>query len=288
MTDLLADGARLEKLWSGAGWAEGPAWLPGRNALRFSDIPNNRILEYSATTGEVTVYDPKAGYVNGRTTDLNGHVVQCSNQARRIERDVDGTVSTVVADFGGKRLNSPNDVVVAADGAIWFTDPPYGLGRGNDGVKEYEGCFVFRYDEATTELHAVITDMVYPNGLAFSPDETLLYVADTGSDRGADVHDVIRVYDIVDGAAVNGRDLTDPGHADGFRVDVDGRIWTSTRDALAVLSPDGAELLRIDTPDMVTNVAFGGDGHDLYVTSATSLYRIRTVTSQAARPVRER
>lgn len=252
--------------------------------MRFSDIPNNRILEYSATTGEVTTHNPKAGYVNGRTTDLNGHVVQCSNQARRIERDVEGAVIPVIGHFGGKRLNSPNDVVVAADGAIWFTDPPYGLGRGNDGIKEYEGCFVFRYDEATAELRAVITDMVYPNGLAFSPDEALLYVADTGSDRGGDVHDVIRVYDVVDDRAVNGRDLTDPGHADGFRVDIAGRIWTSTLDALAVLSPDGAELLRIGVAEPVTNVAFGGDGRDLYVTSATSLYRIRTMTSQAPRP----
>jgi len=211
-------------------------------------------------------------------------VVQCSNGGRRIERDIDGVVTGIVSRFESRRFNSPNDVVVAADGAIWFTDPPYGLGRGNDGLAEYEGCFVFRYDEDRQELRAVVTDMAHPNGLALSPDESLLYVADTGSDRGPDHHDAIRVYDVVDGAATNGRMLTDPGHADGFRIDLEGRIWTSTRDALAVLSPDGAELLRIGLPDMVTNVAFGGDGHDLYVTTASSLYRVRTATSAAPRP----
>lgn len=286
MDGLLAPDARLELLWDGAGWAEGPVWLPGRQALRFSDIPRNRIMEYSAATGEVSVYRDAAGFVNGRTTDLDGHVVQCSNQERRIERDADGVVTTVVDRFEGRRLNSPNDIVVASDGSIWFTDPPYGLGRGNDGVKEYEGCFVFRYDESTGELRAVITDIVHPNGLAFSPDESVLYVADTGSDRDPAIPDMIRAYDVVDGACVNGRDIADPGHSDGFRVDVEGRIWTSSRDALVVLSPAGEELLRLPVAEMVTNVAFGGDGSDLYVTSATSLYRIRTATRQAARPSR--
>jgi gluconolactonase len=286
VTELLGVDAELEKVWTGAGWAEGPVWLPDRGVLRFSDIPNNRILENSPASHEVSVHNPAAGYVNGRTTDLLGRVVQCSNQERRIERDHDGVVSVVVDRFEGRRFNSPNDIVVAGDGSIWFTDPPYGLGRGNDGVKEYEGCFVFRYDESTGELRAVITDMVHPNGLAFSPDVSLLYVADTGSDRDADTPDMIRVYDVADGACTDGRDLVDPGHADGFRVDREGRIWTSTLDALAVLSPHGDELLRIGIGEMATNVAFGGDGGDLYLTSATSLYRIRTATGPAVRPAR--
>ena len=282
MGDLLRDGAELELVWSGAAWAEGPVWLPARRALRFSDIPNNRILDYFPDSQEIAVHNPAAGYVNGRTLDLQGRVVQCSNQERRIERDHDGSVSVVVDRFEGRRFNSPNDVVVASDGSIWFTDPPYGLGRGNDGVKEYEGCFVFRYDEGTGELRAVITDMVYPNGLAFSPDESLLYVADTGSDRDADTRDVIRVYDVADGACSNGRDLVDPGHADGFRIDVEGRIWTSAHNALAVLAPTGDELLRVHVPEVVTNAAFGEPG-DLYVTSETGLYRLQTSTLPAPR-----
>jgi len=286
MIELIAPGARLETLWQEAGWAEGPAWLADRGVLRFSDIPRNRILEYHPASGEVTVHNPAAGFVNGRAVDLGGAVVQCSNQERRIERDVDGVVTPIVDRFEGRRFNSPNDVVVSSDGAIWFTDPPYGLGRGNDGVKDYEGCFVFRYDEASGELRAVITDIVHPNGLAFSPDESLLYVADTGSDRDPGIPDVIRVYDVVDGACSGGRDLVDPGHADGFRVDVEGRIWTSSHDALVVLAPTGDELLRIEIPDVVTNVAFGGDGHDLYVTSATGLHRVRTTTLPAVPLVR--
>lgn len=287
MTTLVDDDARLEKVWDGAGWAEGPVWLPEREALRFSDIPRNRILEFRPATGEVTVYKSEAGYVNGRTTDLEGRVVQCSNQERRVERDVDGVVSMVVDRFEGRRFNSPNDIVVAGDGAIWFTDPPYGLGRGNDGVKEYEGCFVFRYDEQTGELRAAITDIVHPNGLAFSPDESVLYVADTGSDRGDGSADALRAYDVADdGVVTAGRTLGDPGHVDGFRVDVEGRLWMSTHEALVVWSSGGDELLRLTLPPTVTNVAFGGNGHDLYVTTSTSLYRLRTATLPAPRPAR--
>jgi gluconolactonase len=284
MTALLADRAVLELLWTGATWSEGPVWLPDRGALRFSDVRSDRILEYAASTGEVSVYNASAGYVNGRTIDLDGLVVQCSNARRCVERDVDGVVTTIVDRFDGRRFNSPNDVIVAGDGSIWFTDPPYGVGRGNDGVRDYDGCFVFRHDERDGETRPVVTDMVHPNGLAFSPDEALLYVADTGSDRGDATPDVIRVYDVRDGRCLNGRDLVDPGHADGFRVDEHGRIWTSSDDALVVLDPSGRELLRVPLPETVTNVAFGGDGHDLYVTSETSLWRVRTATRAASRP----
>ncbi|MDP9027888.1 MAG: SMP-30/gluconolactonase/LRE family protein, partial [Actinomycetota bacterium] len=177
----LADGSSLERLWTGAVWSEGPAWIATTGRLRWSDVVGNRILEFDAATGEVEEYARDVEYVNGRTLDLDGRVIQCSHGRRRVERDVGGVVAAIVDRFEGHRFNSPNDVVVAADEAIWFTDPPYGIrpdGReGHPGEQEYGGCFVFRFDESTGELSAEITDMEHPNGLAFSPDESLLYVA---------------------------------------------------------------------------------------------------------------
>ncbi len=173
----------VERLWTGGEWLEGPVWLPGTGRVRFSDIPNNRILEFAVKTGSTSVYDDDAEFANGRTLDLDGAVVQCSHGRRAVEREVDGRPQVVVDHFGGVRFNSPNDVVVASDGAIWFTDPPYGIhesGReGHPGVQEYDGCYVFRVASGSTVATAAITDMVHPNGLAFSPDESLLYVADT-------------------------------------------------------------------------------------------------------------
>lgn len=288
--DLLAPGAEPEHLFTGCAWAEGPVWLPGLGAVRWSDIPNDRILQWDRASGETTVYASGVEFTNGRTLDLAGQVVQCSQGRRRIERDVDGVVTGIVDRVDGRRFNSPNDIVVASDGAIWFTDPPYGIqasGReGHPGDKEYGGCHVFRYVEAIGELTTVITDMTHPNGLAFSPDESLLYVADTGADAGAT--DEIRVYDVVDGSAVNGRFFADPGTADGFRVDVEGRVWTSwsrgDTGGVAVYDPDGAELLRVELGERTANLCFGGpDGDELYLTASTSLYRLRTRTTDTAR-----
>jgi gluconolactonase len=286
VTDLLAPGAELERLWTGGIWSEGPAWLPAANALRWSDVVGNRILQYDATTGETTVWADDVEYVNGRTLDLAGQVVQCSHGRRRVERDVDGVVTSIVDSFEGRRFNSPNDVVVASDGAIWFTDPPYGLhpsGReGHPAPQEYDGCYVFRYVEATGELTPVITDMVHPNGLAFSPDESVLYVADTGYNAGEGGPNHIRAYDVRDGVCSSPRVFAEPDEADGLRVDVEGRVWTSWAGGVAVYAPDGAELLRIPVPEKTANVCFGGeDGDVLYITASTSLYRIRTATSRA-------
>lgn len=291
MTTIVEPDAKLERLWTGAVWSEGPVWLPALGAVRWSDIPNNRILQFDSATGETHVYREPAEYTNGRTLDLNGHVVECSHGRRAVERDIDGVVSTIVDSFEGHRLNSPNDVVVASDGSIWFTDPPYGIhesGReGHPGEKEYGACYAFRYDETTRRLTPVVTDMVRPNGLAFSPDESLLYVADTSAVdvEGGVSH--IRVYDVVDGGCANGRLFAQvsPPVPDGFRVDAEGRIWTSTGDSVLVLSPEADEVGRIPVPERVSNVCFGGaDGCDLYITASTSLYRIRTTTTAAARP----
>ncbi|MCU1559775.1 SMP-30/gluconolactonase/LRE family protein [Mycetocola sp.] len=276
----------LEKLWTGGEWLEGPVWVPGTRSVRFSDIPNNRILEFDRATGDTHVYRDDVEYTNGRTLDLDGRVVQCSHGRRAIEREVDGAVEVLVERWEGGRLNSPNDVIVASDGAIWFTDPPYGIqesGReGHPGVEEYGGCFVFRLDPASGIASPVITDLAHPNGLAFSPDEQLLYVTDTGLEGDAG-H--IRVYQ--SGTGEGRAFATPPGTADGLRIDAAGRVWTSAGEAVQVFSPDGELLLDLPVPEVVSNLCFGGpDGTELYLTASSSLYRVGTTTTAAVRPAR--
>ena len=291
MSSLLAPGASLERLYTGTVWGEGPVWLPGLRALRWSDIPNNRIMQYHLDDGRTVVYREDAEFTNGRTLDRNGAVVQCSHGRRAVERDSGEKVTVLIDRWQGKRLNSPNDVVVAADGSIWFTDPPYGIISDREGRvadPEYGHCYVFRFDEQRGELTPVITDMVEPNGLAFSPDERILYVGDTGwvRDKSAPRH--IRAYDVVDGACLNGRVFAeiDTGWPDGFRVDEAGRLWSSSGDGVRVFAPDGEFLLHVPVPEKIGNLCFGGpDGRDLYIAATTSLYRIKTMTRNAPRPV---
>jgi gluconolactonase len=294
LSDLLADGAALEKVATGTIWAEGPVWLPERRAVRYSDIPNNRIVEFSEETGQLTVYNDEAEFTNGRTLDRDGAVIQCSHGRRAVERDDDGTVKTLVDSWRGVRLNSPNDVVVKSDGTIWFTDPPYGILRsveGHPGMQEYRDSYVFRFDPTNGDIDPVVIDVETPNGLAFSPNEDLLYVADSSlaapdPDKPARYSGhAIHAYDIFDGRyAKNGRIFAEvsPGLPDGFRVDVDGNIWTSSQDAVQVFAPDGALIGRIPVPEVIANLCFGGsDGRTLYITASTSLYRIRTTTRDA-------
>ena len=273
----------VELLWTGGAWLEGPVWLPAEEGVRFSDIPNDRILHFDAATGEVHVHREGAEFVNGRTLDREGRILQCSHGRRAVERESDGVVEVVVDRWGGGRFHSPNDVVVADDGAIWFTDPPYGLhpsGReGYPGSPEYEGCFVFRHDTATGETVAVITDMVHPNGLAFSPDGSLLYVADTGVVWDAAGPRHIKVYDT---ATAQGRVFVEPtGVADGLRVDGAGRVWTSSGAAVEVFATTGERLARVEVPETVSNLCFAGS--DLYLTASTSLYRLRLGWSDHSR-----
>lgn len=289
MHDLLAPGAELERLATGSTWSEGPVWLPERRALRWSDIPADRILEWSATTGETSVYAAPAGFANGRILDRSGNVVQCSHGGRRVEREIDGTIEPLVERWARGRFNSPNDVVVARDGSVWFTDPPYGIhpsGReGHPAEPEYGGCYVFRFDERDGSIDAVVTDMVHPNGLAFSPDESILYVAETGSLQVPGTPSAIRAYSIRDGSCVDGRAFAtvSTGVTDGLRVDVAGRIWSSSADAIEVFDASGVLLDRIRVPERVANLCFGGDaGDELFIAASTSLYRIRTTTRDAA------
>ena len=279
----------LERLSTGSVWAEGPLWVPSSQTVRWSDIPNNRILEFDPATGMTRDYAVEVEYTNGRTLDADGSVVQCSHGRRRVERDRDGTVSRLVDSFEGRRLNSPNDVVVARDGSIWFTDPPYGIlpgtREGHEGEMEYGGCHVFRFDPGPEALTSVITDLVHPNGLAFSPDESVLYVADTaGPAYGVPLR--IAAYHVRDGKcspAGIGVELEDGNAADGLRVDVQGRIWTSAGPAVRIYSPSFELLDTIAVPERVSNLCFGGpDGQDVYITATTSLYRIRSTTLDTA------
>ncbi|WP_458778708.1 SMP-30/gluconolactonase/LRE family protein [Arthrobacter sp. D3-16] len=280
---------RLECVFTGSVWAEGPLWVPSSQTLRWSDIPNDRILEFSPATGMTREYGQGVEFTNGRTLDADGTVVQCSHGRRRVERDRGGAVTGVVDSFQGCRLNSPNDVVIGRDSSIWFTDPPYGIlpgtKEGHEGEQEYGGCYVFRFEPISGTLTAVITDLVYPNGLAFSPDESVLYVTDTaGPAHGVPLR--IVAYDVLGGFCHrNGAflELEEGRAADGLRVDVQGRIWTSAGEAVRVYSPSFDLLETFPIPERVSNVCFGGpDGQDLYITATTSLYRIRTTTRDAA------
>ena len=293
LTELVDTDAAVELLGTGATWAEGPLWLPERDAVLWSDIPGNRILCWEARTGTVSVERAEAEFTNGRTLDLTGRVVTCSHGRRAVERtEPDGDTHVLVDHFGAARLNSPNDVVVAADGAIWFTDPPYGITlpqEGHPGEREYEGCYVFRFEPDTGRLDPVVTDMVEPNGLAFSPDESLLYVSDTALPLRFDGEGGrILVYDVVDDRCRDGRLFArvDPGVSDGFRVDVLGNVWTSSKDSIQVFAPDGHRLGKIPMPEKTSNLCFGGPDHDtLFITASTGLYRLRTRV-QGCRPGR--
>jgi gluconolactonase len=279
-----------ERLVTGATWAEGAVWLPATRRVRFSDIPGNRVLEWEEGRPEPIVQQADAEFPNGRTLDLDGSVLQCSHGRRAIERERDGVVTTLVDRWNGVRFNSPNDLVVASDGSILFTDPPYGIIKaeeGHPGEREYGDHYVFRFVPSTGEVRPIVLDVDEPNGLALSPDERILYVADTAegfrADGRGDGH--IRAYDVHDGWRVKyGRTLLRAqGVTDGFRVDVEGRIWTSAGAAVEVHEPDGTLLTRVPIPETVANVCFGGDaGTDLFIAASTSLYRLRTSTRDAA------
>lgn len=288
MRTLLAPLEGLEQLHTGSVWTEGPLWLPVSKRVRWSDIPNNRILEWDQATGVVSVFREPAEYTNGRALDADGRVVQCSHGRRALEREGAAGPEILVERWNGGRFNSPNDLAVASDGSIWFTDPPYGLhpsGReGYPGKQEYEGCFVFRFDPTAGTVTPVITSMVHPNGIAFSPDETMLYVSDTGSRGDQPDSKCIMAFPVAGSSVGTGTVFArmPVGASDGFAVDREARVWTSAGDGVYIYSPAGELLGHIPVPEVVSNVCFGGaNGDDLFITASTSLYRIRTMTTGA-------
>lgn len=287
---IVPTGARVQRVVTGATWSEGPVWLPSTGVLRWSDIPGNRILEVDPNVGELVVHRTDVEFTNGRTLAADGSVLQCSHGRRAIEREVNGEIEILVDEFEGVRLNSPNDIVTKSDGTIWFTDPPYGIiqeHEGHLGEQEYGANYIFRFDPITREISAVVTDMDEPNGLAFSCDESVLYISDTSCvlrAEGEGFHH-IKAYDVVDGkSCVNGRvfAVIEPGVSDGFRVDVEDRIWTSSADSVQVYSASGQLLGKIPVPETVGNLCFGGpQGNQLFIAASTSIYVIDTLTTGA-------
>jgi gluconolactonase len=269
--------APVKKLATGFDWVEGPVWFGDAGCLLFSDIPNNRILRYTPGQG-ISTYRAPSNFSNGHTRDRLGRLVSCEHGTRAVTRtEHDGRITVLADSYQGRRLNSPNDVVVAQDGAVWFTDPHYGIGSNYEGYQAEQElpCHVYRIDPSGV-LEAVITDMNCPNGLCFSPDESLLYVADTGRiGMGDPTH--IRVFDMVAGRPLGGRvfHAIQPGAADGIRADADGNIWSSAGDGVHCVAPDGTLLGRIIVPEIVSNLCFGGrEKHVLYITATTSLYAL--------------
>ena len=276
--------APVKQLATGFDWVEGPIWFGDANCLLFSDIPNNVIQRWSPDTG-ISTYRAPSNFANGHTRDRQGRLVSCEHGTRRVTRtEIDGSITVIADSYEGRPLNSPNDVIVKSDGTIWFSDPHYGIMTDYEGFrsKQENACVVYRFDPKDGSLTPVVTDMNCPNGLAFSPDERTLYVADTGRMFESDPQH-IRAYEVERGNTIgSGRHfhMIDPGAADGFRVDVHGNLWSSAADGVHCISADGVLLGKITVPELVSNVCFGGRAkHELYITATTSIYRISLATN---------
>ena len=287
--------AAIERVATGFRWAEGPVYIRDGGYLLWSDIPNNRIMRWLEDDGHVSVFRAPSNYSNGNTLDREGRLITCEHDTRRVTRtEHDSTITVLIDGFQGKKLNAPNDAVVAADGAIWFTDPGYGI------LGHYEGHKadlelpprVYRLDARTGQAAVVAEDFDKPNGLAFSPDEKKLYVVDTGITHGGRSN--LRVFDVNGDKLANGKVFAEdfaPGFSDGVRTDVDGNVWCSMgwadpkEDGVRCYTAGGELIGKIHLPETCANLCFGGKKRNrLFMTASTSVYAVYVETQGALRP----
>lgn len=276
----LLSNAPLETLADGFRWIEGPVWMGDWNCLLFQDLPRNRTMRWSEVGG-LEVFRAPSNYANGQTRDRQGRLLSCSHRGRCIYRtEHDGRITTLVDSFEGKRLNSPNDIVCRSDGTVWFTDPVYGISNDYEGGRQVseQRPRVYRYEPEAGRLEVASEDFDGPNGLAFSPDESRIYIAETGDQTKPDPKQFIRVFDVDGRGRLTGGDIfhkVEPGYADGFRVDEDGNLWSSAADGVHCIDPDGKLLGKILIPYRVSNLCFGGAAKDrLFIGGSHTLFSI--------------
>ncbi|AOB30416.1 gluconolactonase [Bordetella sp. H567] len=283
--------AAVERIATGSRWAEGPVWFGDGRYLLWSDIPNDRIMRWDEATGQVGVFRGPSNNANGNTRDRQGRLITCEHGGRRVTRtEYDGRITVLADTYEGKRLNSPNDVVVKSDGSIWFTDPPFGIVGYYQGEKAEQElpANVYRLDPDSGRLDVVADDVNGPNGLAFSPDESKLYVIESRARPRT-----IRAFDVTAQGSrlANSRVLVDagPGTPDGFRVDIHGNLWcgwgmgTPERDGVRVFSPEGEPIGHIGLPERCANLCFGGKHRNrLFMASCTSIYSLYVNTQGVA------
>ncbi|MEH2568362.1 gluconolactonase [Bradyrhizobium sp. AZCC 2289] len=290
----------VERVATGMRWAEGPVYFPAGRYVLFSDIPNNRIMRFSEDDGHLSVYRQPSMNSNGNTIDREGRLITCEHSGRRVTRtELDGSITVIADKYNGKKLNSPNDAVVTSDGAIWFTDPVYGIGGFYEGIKaepEQEKHNVYRVDPKSGDIKVVVDDFVEPNGIALSPDEKTLYVIDTGFTDGPDNPSHIRAFnlDVGAGKASNSKvfaEMPKPSITDGVRCDTEGRVWCSVgwgdpkEDGVRCYTAGGELLGKIHIPETVANLCFGGQQRNrLYICGSTSLYAVYTSVQGAMKP----
>jgi gluconolactonase len=289
--------AAVERLYTGTRWAEGPVWFGDGRYLLFSDIPNNRMLRWLEDTGEVSTFRSPSNYSNGNCRDRQGRLLTCEHDTRRLTRtEYDGTVTVLMDRYQGKTLNAPNDLAVHSDGAIWFSDPGYGIMTNYEGHKAaFElPTAVYRLDPKTREATVVVSDLDKPNGICFSPDERKLYLVDTGLPKHPGDPRPIYVYDVVDGLRLANQRLfvnMAPGSSDGIRCDVDGNLWSAAGwgpedyNGVHVFAPDGTLIGKIHLPEACANLCFGGTKKNrLFMAASQSLYAVYVDTQGAQMP----
>ncbi len=286
---LTVGSAGLDVIATGLRWAEGPVWFGDLNCLLFSDIPNQRIMRW-VPDGTATIFREPSNFANGHNRDRQGRLISCEHGARRVTRtEIDGAITVLADSYMGKKLNSPNDLACQSDGSIWFTDPTYGIMSDYEGFRadaEQPTRNVYRIDPTGT-LSVVCDDFTQPNGLAFSPDEKTLYIADSAASHDPALPRHIRAFRVDGGKLTGGKAFAhiDKGIPDGIRTDSFGNLWSSAADGIHCFGPDGTLLGKILIPEVVSNLCFGGPRRNrLFITATTSVYAVYLATTGAQIP----